>query len=191
MFAPCRHEARGPKRGQQALPRGVVGAVLSCAWLLAPARANGQQLPFTVTVVDWSPDALARQRRAYRAEAWRHEVLYCVDKWRREKTGEGYERVVIERTRREVGGQRREIFDVRSRCRTESGEALPTIHTHSDGNCQMSPSDLAAIAQRGAQFDGIQCGDIYFVWTFAWQINVLVGSVSSSKQATTRPPPVP
>jgi hypothetical protein len=188
MFAPCRHEGTGPPRAQQALRTALVSAVLSCAWLGAPTSAEGQQLPFTVTVVDWTPDALDRQRRAYYwAEAARHEVLFCVERWRFGDPGDGYQRIVIERTRREDSGGRYEISDIRLKCRSKSGEALPTIHTHPDGNCQMSPPDLATIALRGAQFDGIQCGDRYFVWAFAWQINAIVNSVSVSKQATGPP----
>jgi hypothetical protein len=185
MVTPCLREATGALWVQQALRRAVVPAVL-CVWPLAPTAANGQQLPFSVTVIDWTPEALASQRRAYRAEARRHEVLFCVDKWRLEAAGEGSQRIVIERTRREVSGEQREIYDVRARCRTESGETLPTIHTHSDGNCQMSPADLAAVAQRAALFDGVQCGGIYFVWAFAWQINAIVASVSGSNQAAGR-----
>lgn len=190
MVTPCRHEGTGPSKAQQALRTAVLPAVL-CAGLLAPAAANGQQLPFTVTVVDWSADALARQRYAYRTEAGRHEVLFCVEKWRFGPSGEGYQLIVIESTRREMSGERRAILDVRARCRSERGEALPTIHTHSDGNCQMSPHDLVTIAQRGAQFDGIQCGDSYFVWAFAWQINAVIASVEASKPLTGRQPSIP
>jgi hypothetical protein len=179
-----------PTRPQQALRAAIAVAVLTCASFLAAAPASGQ-LPFTVTVVDWTWDALDRQRFAYQAEAARHEVLFCVERWRVDTTGVGYQRVIIERTRREVSGERHRITDVGAKCRTKSGAALPMIHTHSDGNCQMSPSDLITIALRGAPFDGVQCGGTYFVWAFAWQINALVASVSQPMPATPPPTPVP
>jgi hypothetical protein len=40
-----------------------MSAICSCTWLLPPTSVEGQQLPFTVAVVDWSPDALSQQRR--------------------------------------------------------------------------------------------------------------------------------
>jgi hypothetical protein len=192
MYTPCRHEGRRPRRAQQALRTAVVSAVLTSAWLGAPTSAAGQELPFTVTVVDWTSDALARQRLGYYwADARGHEVLFCVERWRFGTPGAGYQRIVIERTRREDSGGRRAIADVRRKCRSESGEALPTIHTHTDGNCQLSPHDVATIAVRGAQFDGVQCGDRYFVWAFAWQINAIVNSVSVSREGAGPPTSIP
>jgi hypothetical protein len=44
------------------------------------------------------------------------------------------------------------------------------IHTHSDGNCQFSPSDLVTVAARRAAFEGVQCGEHHFIWAFAWQV---------------------
>jgi hypothetical protein len=190
MFIASGNEGTGRSEAQQALRKVVIHVVLACAQLLVPMCAdaqNAQQLQFTVTWVDWSESARARQRQAYRAEAATHEVLFCVDKWHTEPPdASGYRRIVIERTRRLVSGERHRIADVGPKCRDERGAALPTIHTHSDGNCQMSPSDLVAIASRRAPFDGIQCGDKYFVWAFAWQINAMTSWVYLSKPATQR-----
>jgi hypothetical protein len=161
--------------------------VLSLAIALTPGRVVAQQLPFTVTWVDWSDSARARQREAYRAEAHLYEVLFCVERWRVEQPSEGAQRIVIERVRRVTHGEKHRIPNVFTQCHDRQGRALPTIHTHSDGNCQMSPPDLVAIGKRHAPFDGVQCGDNYFVWAFAWQVNAMASWVYMSTPATATP----
>jgi len=140
---------------------------------LLPIIASAQSLPFTVAVIDWQPDERERQARSYRSEAAEHEVLYCVESWVVHHISEGLDRIEITSVRRDVAGGKRAIRDIGSHCADRDGKLLPTIHTHSDGNCQPSPSDLVAIATRAAPFDGVQCGDRYVVWLFAWQISAV------------------
>ena len=178
MFTNSRHEPTAHRSRRQAFRRVVVAALIG-AGILMPKHAPAQ-LPFLVTWVDWSDSALAFQREAYRAEAGQHEVLFCIVKWRFEPPTDGYRRVVIERTRREASGERHRIPDVNPKCRDRRGQALPTIHTHSDGNCQLSPPDLLTMAGRDALFDGVQCGNTYFVWAFAWQIQAIASWMYAS-----------
>lgn len=149
--------------------------------VLAPERSHTQQLPFAVTIVDWDPNALEGQQRAYRFDAGRPEVLYCVESWRRVAADSGIERIVITKVRPEHIGQRRAIDDVGKRCIAANGTRLPTIHTHTEGNCQFSPSDLITVGGRSAPFDGVQCGDRHFAWAFAWQIVALSVSVEQER----------
>jgi hypothetical protein len=164
---------------RQACRRAAVGIALSGAWLLTPTPAQAQQLPYVVTIVDWKPDALERQRRAYRSEAADHEILFCVEAWRSDTATAGFQRIVIERSRRAVSGKAHGIGNLRGLCVGEKGESLPTIHTHSDGNCQFSPRDLVSIAGRAAQFDGVQCGEHHFAWAFSWQIKAVANWIYS------------
>lgn len=140
-------------------------------------RAGAQQLPFRVTIVTLDFDASDEQRREYRSESSEHEVLFCVDEWKKTPVQRDADRVTITHVFRERSGRRHEIRDVGSQCLDASGKPLPTLHTHTDGNCQFSEADLTAIVARGAPFDGIQCGDRYFVWTFAWHILAIAASV--------------
>lgn len=153
------------------------------AWHLGPSFATAQ-LPFTVTIVDWQPEALQRQRRLYQSIPHGHEVLFCVEAWGTAGARDGFERVTIARTRREATGNRHSIDQTALKCLGPQGAALPTIHTHSEGNCQPSPTDMMMIAARGAPFDGIQCGEHHVVWVFAWQVKALANSVYASE----RPP---
>ena len=178
------HEGTDRNRAQQAILRLVLHACLQVAAFCA---ANGQQtsqLPFVVTWIDWSDFAREQQRSAYRAEAREHEVLFCVESWYIEPAKSGYRRLVITRTRRLESGEKHRVPDVGPKCRDKEGRALPTIHTHSDGSCQMSPPDLVAIARRGAPFDGVQCGDNYFVWAFAWQVKAMTTWVALATSTT-------
>ena len=129
-----------------------------------------QQLPFTVTIVDWRRDALILQARAYHSGATDGEVLFCIESWRTTPAADGIERIVIERVRRARKGKKREIVDVGEECLSAEKESLPMLHTHSDGNCQFSPVDLVSIVARRAPFDGVQCGERHFIWAFAWQV---------------------
>ena len=40
----------------------------------------------------------------------------------------------------------------------EDGKPLPMLHTHSDGNCQFSPSDLITVVARAAVIAGAKDG---------------------------------
>ncbi len=146
-----------------------------------PAPAGGQELPFVVTIIDWDPAAVERQRRAYRSEAAEHEVLFCVDSWLRTPVGNGVERIVITRVRREHAGRRHRIDDVDGLCVDQNGKALPMFHTHSDGNCQLSPRDLVTLAVRGAPFEGVQCGERHFVWAFSWQVLAITAAAERGR----------
>ena len=167
-------------------------ATVLFAWQLGPSVVNAQQLPsvgnaqlpFMVTIVDWEPEALERQRRKYRSVPNGHEVLFCVEAWVTADVWNGIQRITIRRTRKEDTGNRHSIDQTALKCLAADGVPLPTIHTHSEGNCQASPDDLMMIAARGAPFDGIQCGEHHVVWVFARQVKALANSVYASE----RPP---
>ena len=147
--------------------------LLACALLLAAPRSSaGQSLPFMPTIFDWEPKAIDQQRRAYQMEALRNEVLFCVERFRVESGAQGERRIVIVAVRRAAEGGRHNMADLESRCQGDQGP-LPTIHTHSNGNCQFSPSDLVTFAARRAPFEGVQCGDRHVIWTSSWQIIAL------------------
>jgi len=181
------HEGTNRNWSQQAILRLALHAFLQVAAVGAANCQQTSQLPFVVTWVDWSDHAREEQRRAYRAEARQHEVLFCVESWYIEPASSGYRRLVITSARRLEGGEKHRVPDVGRKCRDKAGRALPTIHTHSDGNCQMSPPDLVAIAQRGALFDGVQCGDNYFVWAFAWQVKAMTTWVALATSTHSSP----
>ena len=162
----------------------MASAAALFAWHLGPSVATAQQLPFTVTIVDWQPEALERQRRKYRSIPNGHEVLFCVEKWLTADVWDGFQRLTITRTRKEDTGDRHSIDQTALKCLASDGVPLPTIHTHSEGNCQPSPTDMMMIAARGAPFDGIQCGEHHVVWVFAWQVKALANSMYTSH----RPP---
>ena len=71
--------------------------------------------------------------------------------------------------------------DVGDRCIGHDGRPLPMLHTHSDGNCQFSPSDLVTMVARDAAFEGVQCGERHFIWGFAWQIKAIAMSVERER----------
>ena len=160
-------------------PRAFAVAVAFLA--VSGPRARAQQLPFRVTIIAWESDASEQQRRAYRSEANKHEVLFCVQSWERTPLEGGMDRITITDVYRERSGGRHDIPDVGHRCLDPNGKPLPTFHTHADGNCQFSEDDLLAIVTRGAPFDGIQCGDRYFVWTFAWHILAIATSAEHER----------
>jgi hypothetical protein len=144
---------------------------------LTPRLGTGQELPFTVTIVDWSRESLERQRRAYRSDVGEGEVLYCVESWTKSIAGNGVERIAITSVRRAQSGRDHRIRDIGAQCIGGDGKALPMFHTHSDGNCQFSPSDLVTLVSRAAPFEGVQCGERHFIWTFAWQVLAIATSV--------------
>jgi len=163
----------------------VVVALLTVA---VPGPVAGQELPFAVTIIDWNPETRERQRRAFRSEAEEHEVLFCVESWTTTPLGNGMERVVVTAVRREHAGERTRIRDVGARCLGNDGRALPMFHTHADGNCQFSPSDLVALVARAAPFEGVQCGERHFVWEFAWRVAAIAAAAELTRMSS-RPPP--
>ena len=175
-------EGTGPRYAGQGRRR-VLYAALFCVSIGASA-VDAQQLPYTVTIVDWQPEALQRQRRLYRAVPPGHEALFCVERWAVADIQDGYQRIMVTRTRKEETGNRHHIDQAMQKCLGEDGTPLPMIHTHSEGNCQASPNDLALSAARGAPFDGIQCGEHHVAWFFAWQIH----AISNTMYASKRPP---
>ena len=152
--------------------------------LLGPSVGHAQQLPFTVTIVDWQPEARERQRRMYLAIPPGHEVLFCIEKWAVADAEDGYQKITIIQTRKEATGNRHHIDQAMQKCLSADGTPLPTIHTHSEGNCQSSPNDMLVTAARSAPFDGIQCGEHHVAWLYAWQIKAIGNAVSLSQ----RPP---
>ena len=182
MTTTQRFEGTGSGRSRQGKRRAIYAAAL-CA-VLGPSVSSAQELPFTVTIVDWEAEALQRQRRMYRAIPPGHEVLFCVERWAVADIQNGFQRIMVTRTRKEETGHRHHIDEAMQRCLGADGTPLPTIHTHSEGNCQPSPNDIKFTAARNAPFDGIQCGEHHVVWVFAWQVR----AISSSMYASQRPP---
>ena len=154
------------------------------AALLATASSNdcvAQQLPFTVAIVDWQRAAFIRQSQEYRFEETDREEMFCVEAWTTLPDSAGTERTVIQSVRRARTGERLRIYDVGDLCVGPKGEPLPIIHTHADGNCQFSMTDLVTVVARRAPFDGIQCGKHHFVWVFAWQVLAIANWIEHSK----------
>lgn len=167
----------------------VCGCLL--ALCVAARPAVGQGLPYRVTIVDWDGSALARQHSAWKSLPGDREVLFCVEQWKTVPVSEQLERVVIERVRAaHVGGSNR-IADVSTACLGAQGEPLPMFHTHADGNCQLSPTDLVTLVARRAPFEGVQCGARHFVWGFAWQVLAVATSVEQAalSKGVKRDPP--
>ena len=169
----------------------MMRALLLAALILTmtPSHAEGQGLPFIISIIDWQRETLERQRREYRSAAEQHEVLFCVESWTKSSQSNGVERIAITSIRRERADRQNRIADVGSSCLGDDGNPLPTLHTHSDGNCQLSPSDLITIVARGAAFDGVQCGERHFVWAFAWQVAAIATSVERDRLDRAAPPP--
>lgn len=148
-----------------------------------PAAAQPAGLPFTVAIVDWDAGARERQGRAYRAEHADREVLYCVTSYATRAATANVDMLVVSEVRRDEPGRAHKVADVGERCLAPDGKPLPTIHTHSDGNCQFSPADLITIAVRNAPFDGVQCGEHHFIWAFAWQVRAIVAAAEQERLA--------
>jgi len=149
-------------------------------WLLtvcAAPRVSAQGLAFKVAIVDWDASILMRQQSSYRTLRGDREVLYCIESWRTESGADTFERLVIEKVRAARGGGTNRITDVGDACVGAKGEPLPMFHTHADGNCQFSPSDLVTLVARRAPFEGIQCGPHHFAWEFAWRILAVSNNV--------------
>ena len=153
------------------------------------SRSAGAQLPFDVVHVNWERDAFEQQRRSYSSAANEYEVLFCVEAWRTLPAEKGVEQIIITRVRRERNGASHRVADVGAWCVGEGGAPLPMIHTHSNGNCQFSPSDLVTVVARGAPFDGVQCGDQYFVWEYAWRVIAISTSIEQQRLSAAAPRP--
>lgn len=160
-------------------PSGI--ATRLAGLLVLPLGAAAQQLPFAVPIVTWDSAALAVQQHAYAVTTHAREQLYCIDQWRRADGKNGVILYVVLRARWDAAGEANSIHDVRSLCRAADGHAMPTLHTHSDGNCQFSPGDLETFATRGAPFDGVQCGERYFIWQSGWQINAIANELDRER----------
>lgn len=131
-----------------------------------------EPLPYDVTYVVWTAEAKERQREAYLEYlkgGGANEVLFCVEALKTYPPDKGIELVIIERVRRAMTGSKARINDVGDECVAPNGKPLPTLHTHVDGNCQLSPTDLVTVVARRAAFEGVQCGEQHFIWAFAWQ----------------------
>lgn len=150
---------------------------------LTPRLCESQELPFTVSIVDWNRESLERQRRAYRSDIGEGEVLYCVESWTKSVADNGIERIVITSVRRAVTGRDHRIRDVGAKCVGDDGKPLPMFHTHSDGNCQFSPNDLIVLVTRAAAFEGVQCGERHFIWAFAWQVAAIATTAERERLA--------
>jgi len=158
-------------------------AVVLALIVAGASRSAGGQLPFVVGIVSWERDTFERQRRSYSSAANEYEVLFCVEAWRTLPAEKGIEQIIITRVRRERNGASYHIADVGALCIGEGGAPLPMIHTHPNGNCQFSPSDLVTVAARRAPFDGIQCGDQHFVWEYAWRVIAISSWIEQQRLA--------
>ena len=161
------------------VPRSYLFLALVASTALRPVDA--QQLPFAVTIVDWERDALTRQTRLFLSRNSDRELLYCVESWKMQPADQGIERVIIEKVRQVRTGEALGIVDIGAQCVGSKGESLPMIHSHNDGNCQFSNTDLVTIVARRAQFDGVQCGERHFIWAFAWQVLAIANSVELAR----------
>jgi hypothetical protein len=155
--------------------------------LLVPSPVRGQALPFAVQHVEWSKKSLDVIRKAYRAEASESELLYCVESWKAEPEQNAVQRITITGVRRAAAGSKHALADVDSHCLSDDGKPLPTIHTHSDGNCQFSPADLITSAARRAPFEGVQCGVRHVVWVSSWQIVAMANGLQGQRPPAITP----
>ena len=161
-------------------PATQVGAACVAMVLMmsgVPVGADAQGLPFAVSIIDWEPASLERQRRAFRSAGGEYELLFCVESWTRTVVGDGIDRIVIGSVRRERAGTKTRIRNAETSCVGTDGQPLPMFHTHSDGNCQLSPNDLITLVARAAPFEGVQCGERHFVWAFAWHVVAIAAAV--------------
>jgi hypothetical protein len=150
---------------------------------LCPRLGESQELPFAVAIVDWRPEIKEKQRRAYRSDIGEGEVLYCVESWTKSRADNGLERIVINSVRRAQSGRDHHIQDIGAKCIGDDGKAQPMFHTHSDGNCQFSPSDLVTMVARSAPFEGVQCGERHFIWEYSWHVLAIASSVERARLA--------
>lgn len=181
-------DRRGTDHGQceRVTPARLAAAALAA---LASGPLPAQSLPFAVVIVGWERDALEQQRRVFRSAGGRQEILHCVEAWRTKEADSGLHHIVIARLRRATVGTASRIADVGDRCLAPDGRPLPTIHTHADGNCQFSPTDLVTMVARGADFDGVQCGDRHFVWGFARHIAAVAAAAERTRIGASAPDP--
>ena len=134
---------------------------LAALALLCAAGLAHAQRPRT-TIVVLAPhiaDALAREYDSRQEQVWK---VTAFDSTARD----GYTLITVRAVEYAGKGGPHEIPES-----TLAGiGSAPLIHTHALGNCQASPFDKEAAAQRMARFDGILCGDRYTTWYFAADI---------------------
>lgn len=155
---------------------------------IALSGAAGQELPFNVQQIGWTPRPLEMLKKAYSA-ARESEVLYCVESWTTHPASNGVQEITITAVRRAYEGSKHALADVEQHCAGPDGRELPMIHTHSDGNCQFSPRDLITAAARRAAFEGVQCGPRHFIWTTASQIVTLANASMARNPRPSSPEP--
>jgi hypothetical protein len=161
---------------------------LAVALTLVPSPAPAQGLPFDVPIIGWQPRPHDLVRKAYRNRAVESEILYCIDSWRVAPEESGSQAIIVTHVREAYAGSRHRLADVDAYCVSANGKPLPTLHTHSDGNCQFSPADLRTAAARRAPFEGIQCGVRHFVWVSSWQIVAMANGLEGRKPPRIDPP---
>ena len=89
--------------------------------------------------------------------------------------------LTIRGVRRDESGRKQRISAIGARCFSADGKALPMFHTHSDGNYQLSPTDIVTVFTRNAPFEGVQRGERYLVWEFASRLSRLVISIDTER----------
>ena len=156
--------------------------------LTRPGPAASQQLPFVVPIVEWDRAVRDALERTYRTDGTDRETLICVEKWTTRPPEKGVQIIVISRIRFERAGGAHRIGDIGALCQDEHGNDVPTIHTHSDGNCQFSPADLVSTVARRAAFEGVQCGPHYYIWNFYWHLLAIASAAERDSSSKPRPP---
>lgn len=91
-------------------PAGLLCVVVGAGLLVGSSAAlAGQTLRFTVTQASWQRETLESQRRANRAEAEEHEVLFCIESWTTTTAENGVEITMVRGIRREESGRKHRI----------------------------------------------------------------------------------
>ena len=149
--------------------------VLIAVFRLVSTPAQSQQsLPFTITQIEWERPALKEIGDFYRRyAAGDKELLWCVTDWTQRPLTAGVDLITIHQVEIYTAGDRSAVPDVAQSCLGRDGKPQPTIHTHSEGNCQPSVWDITTITVRNAPFDGIQCGTKQVAWFTASQFQAM------------------
>lgn len=131
------------------------------------AAPVGAQVPLP-SVVDIPGNLLIGLARQYDTN---QEKVWCVQRWDTEDKDYLYTKFTVRALKLEsTSASKVQASYADAMCRRPDGTALPIIHSHPRGECQPSPQDLAASIQRGAEFDGILCGEGFTVWYYSWQV---------------------
>lgn len=136
-------------------------------FLVAPVAARAQASNY-LTLVEVTEPVARQMAAAYRPAD--PEQMWCVTAYETEEhdTYRLLRVTSVERVRAKAALHH--VYLAGGECTTPAGVAQPTIHTHTEANCQYSPADVAQFLKRDAAFDGIQCGGRAKVWYFAWQL---------------------